>query len=369
MDPDKLLEAFGTKVSKSRVEHTFSTPAIKETEIRESEFLEDNELKVASTKALLLLFLYLNRQKIDIGTLRGNYKDEIPSVFNKYLQESSLEATKIPFNLQGARNLYSDLKEQLEIFGTEIEKQFEFLENELREFIGSENSKQINYNDIIAKFNYYETNGTYTPPTSVAESQVLSLSKTAEMFKFLYDNLLRYSSKSDEYKGDISDRTLSQITDPITKSKIDKIPTTFALKSAFNELNNLISSITSFLDKNFRNSFDLTSVAVSKGVSTLVFPHSVLPSSGLYNVTCILEDIPNKVDTFQVFRVLIPSTRDASRARIDEYYSSFYQNNKSVSYFELTYDDDISKGINVILNGTYSKATSKKMIISITKEA
>lgn len=366
LDPENLFKVLQTKADKSKVDDNYLTTALKSEDLQESEINEKRERKIASTKALLMLSILINKNKIDFGMLSDNYKGEGVDVFNKYLKDTSLDDSLIPFNVQGARNLYNDIVDTIDALGDAINSDLAF---------------KVHYDDLIHVFNYYNESGVFTP--TVETDKKLSFSKKAsmEMFKFLWENLLTLETKSDEYTGSITDRTLSQVTDTLRKVKVDKIATTFALKSAHKNLtdtilaketalNDSINTINTYLYKNHRLVKDFTSTAITKGGVYLAIPHSEL-IDGVYNISISLEDSANNIDTYQVFKVLIPTTRDSKRAKIilDENISMYKNNNDLNSMFELIYNDAVDKGLVFCLIGNYSKPAGKTMKVKMTREA
>lgn len=366
LDPENLFKVLQTKADKSKVDDNYVTTALKSEDLQESEINEKRERKIASTKALLMLSILINKNKIGFGMLRDNYKGEGVEVFNKYLKETSLEDSLIPFNVQGARNLYNDLIDTIDALGDAINSDLSF---------------KVHYDDLIHVFNYYNASGVFTPTAETDKKLSFSKKASMEMFKFLWENLLTLETKSDEYTGSITDRTLSQVTDSLRKINVDKIATTFALKSAHKNLTDTIlaketalsdriNTINSYLDKNHRLVKDFTSTVVTKGSVYLAIPHAEL-IDGVYNISISLEDTANSIDTYQVFKVLIPTTRDSTRAKIilDETMSMYKNDNDLNSMFELRYDDAVDKGLVLCLLGNYSKPAGKTMKVKMTIEA
>ena len=83
LDPENLFKVLQTKVDKSRVDDNYSTTALKVSDLQESEINEKRERKLASTKALLILSILINKNKIDFGHLSPNYKGDRINIFNK----------------------------------------------------------------------------------------------------------------------------------------------------------------------------------------------------------------------------------------------------------------------------------------------
>ena len=366
LDPENLFKVLQTKADKSKVDDNYVTTALKSEDLQESEINEKRERKIASTKSLLMLSILINKNKIDFGMLRDNYKGEGVNVFNKYLKEESLDDSLIPFNVQGARNLYNDLIDTIDALGNAINSDLSF---------------KVHYDDLIHVFNYYNESGVFTPTAETDKKLSFSKKASMEMFKFLWENLLTLEAKSDEYSGDITDRKLSQTTDSLRKVKVDKIATTFALKSAHTNLtatilaketvlNKRINTVNTYLDKNHRLVKDFTSTAITKGSVYLAIPHAEL-IDGVYNISISLEDTTNSIDTYQVFKVLIPTTRDSTRAKIvlDETISMYKNGNDLNSMFELRYDDAVDKGLVLCLLGNYSKPVGKTMKVKMTRES
>ena len=366
LDPENLLKVLQTKIDKSRVDDNYSTTALKVSDLQESEINEKRERKLASTKALLILSILINQKKIDFGHLSSNYKGNRVEIFNKYIKESSLDDSLIPFNVKGARELYNDLIKTIAILG---------------EVINEDLGYKVHYDDLVHLFNYYDENGAYAPFEEKDKKTVYSKEASMKMFQHLWENTLVLAAKSDEYSGDISDRVLSQIDDPLRKLKIDKIATTFALKSAFKNLtdsiiakesalSDKINTVNSYLDKAHRLIKDFTSTTITKGSSLLVIPHSEL-IDGVYNISVSLEDISANIDTYQVFKVLIPTTIDSTRSKIilDEKISRYERNDDLNTSFELKYDDASDKGLILTLLGNYSKPINKVMKVKMTREA
>ena len=366
LDPENLFKVLQTKVDKSRVDDNYSTTALKVSDLQEGEINEKRERKLASTKALLILSILINKNKIDFGHLSSNYKGDRINIFNKYIKDSSLDDSLIPFNVKGARELYNDLIETIATLG---------------EIVNEDLSYKVHYDDLVHLFNYYDENGAYAPFEEKDKKTVYSKEASMKMFQHLWENTLVLAAKSDEYSGSITDRTLSQITNPLTKSLSDKIATTFALKSAFKsltdtilskdtELKNRINSVNVYLSKNHRLVKDFTSMAITKGTSLLVIPHSEL-IDGVYNVSISLEDTSANIDTYQVFKVLIPTTKDSTRSKIvlDDKISIYKNNDDLNTSFELKYDDASDKGLVLTLLGNYSKTAGKIMKVKMTREA
>lgn len=365
LDPENLLKVLQTKVDKSRVDDNYSTTALKVSDLQESEINEKRERKIASTKALLILSILINQKKIDFGHLSSNYKGNRVEIFNKYIKESSLDDSLIPFNVKGARELYNDLIKTIAILG---------------EVINEDLGYKVHYDDLVHLFNYYDDSGAYAPFEEKDKKTVYSKKASMDMFQFLWEHLLSLESKSDEYFGDISDRALSQIEDSLTKKKVDKIATTFALKNAYKELLTLINSksnsinasienINSYLDANCRLNKDLTSISLTKGIPFVFLEHKDL-TDGIYNISISLIIPEQSVDTYQVFKVLIPTTIDSSRSKIfcDYNMSMFKDDDDLKSSFELRYDDSPDKGLVLVLLGDYSKTPGSSMVVKITKD-
>ena len=366
LDPENLFKVLQTKVDKSRVDDNYSTTALKVSDLQESEINEKRERKLASTKALLILSILINKNKIDFGHLSPNYKGDRINIFNKYLKDSSLDDSLIPFNVKGARELYNDLIETIATLG---------------EIVNEDLSYKVHYDDLVHFFNYYDESGAYAPIVGKDKKTVFSKEASMKMFQYLWENTLVLSAKSDEYSGDITNRLLSQIDDPLRKLKIDKIATTFALKSAFQSLTDTIlakelalstriNGVNSYLDRVHRLVKNFTAISITKGTSLLVIPHSEL-IEGVYNVSISLEDSASSIDTYQVFKVLIPTTIDSTRAKIilDDKISRYKNNDDINSSFELKYDDAPDKGLVLTLLGNYSKTAGKIMKVRMTREA
>lgn len=366
LDPENLFKVLQTKVDKSRVDDNYSTTALKVSDLQESEINEKRERKLASTKSLLILSILINKNKIDFGHLSSNYKGDRVNIFNKYIKDSSLDDSLIPFNVKGARELYNDLIETIATLG---------------EIVNEDLSYKVHYDDLVHLFNYYDVSGAYAPLVAKDKKTVYSKEASMKMFQYLWENTLVLAAKSDEYSGDITNRLLSQIDDPLRKLKIDKIATTFALKSAFKSLtdtilakelalSNRIDAVNSYLDKNHRLVKDFTATSITKGTSLLVIPHSEL-IDGVYNVSISLEDSASSIDTYQVFKVLIPTTIDSTRSKIilDDKISRYKNNDDINSSFELKYDDAPDKGLVLTLLGNYSKTAGKIMKVKMTREA
>jgi hypothetical protein len=264
LDPENLFKVLQTKVDKSRVDDNYSTTALKVSDLQESEINEKRERKLASTKALLILSILINKNKIDFGHLSPNYKGDRINIFNKYLKDSSLDDSLIPFNVKGARELYNDLIETIATLG---------------EIVNEDLSYKVHYDDLVHFFNYYDESGAYAPLVAKDKKTVYSKEASMKMFQYLWENTLVLSAKSDEYSGDITNRLLSQIDDPLRKLKIDKIATTFALKSAFKSLTDTIlekelalstriNGVNSYLDRVHRLVKNFTAMSILDALSS-----------------------------------------------------------------------------------------------------
>ena len=364
LDPDNLLKVLHTKADKSRIDDNFSTLVLKVSDLQESEINEKKERKIASTKALLSLFLFFQKNKIDFGHLSPNYKFDNAEVFNKYIKNSVLEDSLIPFSVKGARELFNEVNDII---------------NTLSKTIGKDIGYKINYENLVHTFNYYNNDGVFEESSDDDKKKSFSKKASMDMFNFLYEHSLNVEAISDEYFGNIEDRTFSQITDSISKKKLDKIATTFALKSAFDSLtktllsieaslNEDVSIINSFLDTNFKGEKNFMDSYIEKGTPFVAFPHSSL-TSGVYHLSISMKDFPNNIDIYQVFKIMIPDTIDSSRAKIiyDDSVSYYMNNDDFRSSFELRYDDDSDKGLVIVLLGEYTKTIGVPLNVKLRK--
>ena len=123
------------------------------------------------------------------------------------------------------------------------------------------------------------------------------------------------------------------------------------------------------MDANFRLNKDLTSISLTKGTPFVFLEHKDL-TDGIYNISISLIIPEQSVDTYQVFKVLIPTTIDSSRSKIfcDYNMSMFKDDDDLKSSFELRYDDSPDKGLVLVLLGDYSKTPGSSMVVKITKD-